>query len=591
VVHNFLRTRTGRYRIVDPPGSSPDEEVVDINNRGELVGFVDDNGENTVGTRGFLRTRGGRYVTIAVPGAASTLALKANDRSQVAGSYIDRAPTGTTPPVHGFVWHDGEVTTIDHPDAANGTFVFGINDRGDTVGFYDDAAGNFHGFLRDRRGRIESVDAPGAELGTQPAAINDRGETVGAAVNADGSTDAFRRDRTGRFTIIEAPGEATYTRALDINDRGDIVGDYDTEPATSTVAAPSREGMVSFRTGDAAGPLGVDRGIWPGAGRHTRHPGDASGAFVYRQGRYTPLGKIPGAAPIDVDVPGFPGLTTASTHFANNDRGDIAGIYASKLSPGGLPEAGSSHGFVQDRRGAVTDFDAPGGGQILVKGINNRGQVTGEYIDASVTAPGPDGLLPPGTVHGFVRDPDGTIATFDVPFPYLHDIGDINDRGQIVGYYNDPDRPLNLAGGFLRQPDGRITRIDVPRALETTPRCIDNRGRVYGDYIDAGATLNPDGTIPPNVIHGFVWHNGRFTTVDPHGSALTFVAGCNDRGDITGGYQDARGEEHGFLHRHGRTVTLDAPGRIDNIAWGINNHGDIVIPEPTVRLAFQVAST
>jgi hypothetical protein len=39
-----------------------------------------------------------------------------------------------------------------------------------------------------------------------------------------------------------------------------------------------------------------------------------------------------------------------------------------------------------------------------------------------------------------------------------------------------------------------------------------------------------------------------------------------------------------------RRFTLDAPRRIDNIALGINNRGDIVIPEPTVRLAFQVAA-
>jgi hypothetical protein len=75
--------------------------------------------------------------------------------------------------------------------------------------------------------------------------------------------------------------------------------------------------------------------------------------------------------------------------------------------------------------------------------------------------PGPDGLLPPGAVHGFVRDRNGRITTFDVPFPYLHGILDINDRGQTVGYY---DTPSGRGGGFLREPDGEITPIDVPGA-------------------------------------------------------------------------------------------------------------------------------
>jgi len=39
----------------------------------------------------------------------------------------------------------------------------------------------------------------------------------------------------------------------------------------------------------------------------------------------------------------------------------------------------------------------------------------------------------------------------------------------------------------------------------------------------------------------------------------------------------------------GRTTTLDAPGRVDNIAWGINDSGDVIVPEGTVRLAFQAA--
>jgi hypothetical protein len=227
VVRNFLRSPGGRYTIIDPPGSFPDEEAVDVNNRGEIVGFVDDNGENSAGTRGFLRTRRGHYVTIEVPGAASTAALKVNDRGQVAGFYVDQANA-----VHGFVWDHGEVTTIDHP-RAEATFPFGINNRGDTVGVYYLADGSFHGFLRTPRGSFTTIDAPGAELGTQVASINDHGEMVGVAVHADFSTDGFYRSRWGRFRSIQAPGAATYTRALDINDQGDIVGDYDTEPRTT----------------------------------------------------------------------------------------------------------------------------------------------------------------------------------------------------------------------------------------------------------------------------------------------------------------------------------------------------------------------
>jgi hypothetical protein len=321
--------------------------------------------------------------------------------------------------------------------------------------------------------------------------------------------------------------------------------------------------------------------------RQAHPPAGSSGGFLYRKGRYTPLGVVPGAAPFN--IPGFPGATVAQTTFAINNRGETAGAYIDKIGPDGRGLPGSYHGFVRSRRGVVTTFDIPGAWDVLVKGNNDRGQVVGEYLDPGAMR-GPDGLFPPNSVHGFIRERNGQITRFDVPFPYLHDIADINDRGQLVGYYDDPARPYNLEGGFLRQPDGEIVKLDVPGALSTTPRCINDKGQVVGSYIDAGAEPNPDGTIPQGVIHGFVWDKGRYSSFDPAGSVYTVAFACNDRGQITGGYQDARGKEHGFLLTKGRTTTLDAPGRIDNIAWGINNRGEVVIPEPTVRLGFQVAT-
>jgi hypothetical protein len=55
---------------------------------------------------------------------------------------------------------------------------------------------------------------------------------------------------------------------------------------------------------------------------------------------------------------------------------------------------------------------------------------------------------PPGSVHGFIRDRRGAITTFEVPFWRLHNVFDINDRGQIVGYYDQPG--FAGGGGFLR---------------------------------------------------------------------------------------------------------------------------------------------
>ena len=70
------------------------------------------------------------------------------------------------------------------------------------------------------------------------------------------------------------------------------------------------------------------------------------------------------------------------------------------------------------RRGDITAFDVPGAGSLIVQGINDHGQVVGLYVDVGAQ-PDPDGLLPANTVHGFVRERDGRITTFELPFPYL----------------------------------------------------------------------------------------------------------------------------------------------------------------------------
>ena len=80
-------------------------------------------------------------------------------------------------------------------------------------------------------------------------------------------------------------------------------------------------------------------------------------------------------------------------------------------------------GFLLDR-GRFTRIDVPGAAQTQAIGINDRGQVVGEYLDAD------------GMVHGFLWD-KGRFTTIDVPGATGASSTDINDRGQIVGVYGD----------------------------------------------------------------------------------------------------------------------------------------------------------
>jgi hypothetical protein len=110
-----------------------------INDRGGIAGFYTDSG-GTV--HGFLDSHG-QFTTIDAPGATTTELLGLNDHGEAVGEAVVGGVT------HGLIYdaRTGEFTMLDDPNAAGFTLFNGLNDRGDVVGFYSDAAGNTHGLL------------------------------------------------------------------------------------------------------------------------------------------------------------------------------------------------------------------------------------------------------------------------------------------------------------------------------------------------------------------------------------------------------------------------------------------------------------
>jgi probable HAF family extracellular repeat protein len=116
-----------------------------------------------------------------------------NDSGQIVGYFGDAAG------LHGFLYSGGSFTTIDVPGAVQ-TIANGINDSGQIVGSFSDAAG--HGFL-DSGGTFTTIDAPGA-LSTDARGINDSGQIVGAGSYSfeHGSRFIGFLDSGGTFTAI-----------------------------------------------------------------------------------------------------------------------------------------------------------------------------------------------------------------------------------------------------------------------------------------------------------------------------------------------------------------------------------------------------
>jgi probable HAF family extracellular repeat protein len=232
------------------------------------------------------------------------------------------------------------------------------------------------------------------------------------------------------------------------------------------------------------------------------------------------------------DVPGALTLTEAS---GINDTGDIVGTYNTSTA---------NVGFLLDKHGNLTTFNALGSDDTIAEGINNAGQVVGHFFD-----------------HGFLREPDGTVTSFDAPGPEPHTIipYGINDSGQISGTLANPVQ------GFVK--DGStVTAFDVPGGTDTNARGLNNAGDVVGTFTDGTGERN----------EGFLKEGGTFVTIDIAGASSIVAFGINDHEQIVGDFSDTAGTAHGFFYDGGDITPFDVPGAAFTQAEGINNRGEVV---------------
>jgi probable HAF family extracellular repeat protein len=150
------------------------------------------------------------------------------------------------------------------------------------------------------------------------------------------------------------------------------------------------------------------------------------------------------SSPLTVPLPSQPEPWCIAATFPDgiNGAGFIAGWYFNGCNPG-------IGGFVRSPDGIFTLFQSPG--TLLTEplpglgstdphwiSIDQAGDITGSYTDAA------------GVQHGFVRNPYGTMTSFDPPEGKQTTATSINDGGAIAGFYhyNSGGTPV----GFIRVP-------------------------------------------------------------------------------------------------------------------------------------------
>jgi hypothetical protein len=321
----------------------------------------------------------------------------------------------------------GQFVTFDPPRSTN-TTPTGITPDGTITGYYNDAGGMQHGFLRDSSGSFTTFDPPGSTY-TYVGSISPNGEIAGAYCNTI-TCYGFVRAGDGTITTFNAPGASSkifaplYAFALPpgINPAGAVAGTYsDTSGehgflrakngAFTTIDAPGSTGNTEIF---AINPSGVMVGdLFPGAAGFLRFP---NGSFA------------------TIESPDVcPNSTFPSGGI--NPAGVVAG---SALDPSCSLQ--DQPGFVRTPDGTVTTFGAPPGfSSTNATAINPAGWITGlTWNDASFSG-----------YHGFLRSPDGVTTTFDPPGAvWTWPLG-INPAGAIVGFLYDGNF---VAHGFLRLP-------------------------------------------------------------------------------------------------------------------------------------------
>lgn len=135
-----LNHSTGKFTPITPPGAS-NVTASAIDSGGDIVGFYL-SGSTTIG---FIKV-GSSYSTFEYPKSTTTMPFGINDHRNVVGAYVDSK--GNT---HGFLLKqpvkNAMWTSIDDPHGVGTTFINGINNNGDMVGFYGPFPPATHGML------------------------------------------------------------------------------------------------------------------------------------------------------------------------------------------------------------------------------------------------------------------------------------------------------------------------------------------------------------------------------------------------------------------------------------------------------------
>ena len=259
------------------------------------------------------------------------------------------------------------------------------------------------------------------------------------------------QDRDYSFQSVKFPGD-TFTQLLGINAANQIAGYHgDNTPGHPnkgfTLRLPKDFTLENFPNSAQTQVFGINQ------------HGSTGGFYIDAAGRNHGFLDINGVFST-VDYPGTP----FNQLLGLNNHGQAAGYYADAYGINFQP-------YIYDRNGGVfllINIPAAAGGAQATD-INDRQDVSGLYIDSNFR------------VHGFLLD-QGTFKTLDYPGAIATQAMGLNNREEVVGLYVDR---AQMAHGFV-YCNGHFQSIDDPNGVEgTTVNGINDRGWLVGFYNDS----------------------------------------------------------------------------------------------------------
>ena len=214
VASHHAAATTYTFTTLDDQADPTFNQLLGINVHNVIAGYF---GSGAAGhpNKGYLLNppyAQANYVNENFPGSAQTQVTGIDDKGNTSGFWV--TANGTN---HGFIEWNGVFASYNDPSTpkTKGSVnqLLGINNAGTAVGFYNDAKGNSHAYkLNQATGQFTAIHVPG--VSEAATGINNVGDIVGFATDSSGSTSSWLK--IGTTTIsYQFPGGVRHAGVRD----------------------------------------------------------------------------------------------------------------------------------------------------------------------------------------------------------------------------------------------------------------------------------------------------------------------------------------------------------------------------------------